>query len=722
MVSYNSYNCLYKFIGSGGENIKKRVFVILIFLTFFLCCNFAFAGNVNETLSNSHDNLLTESNSFKDIQDLVDNADAGSTVYLNGKTYTGNGTQIKLNKSITIDGASQNTNQKSILDGNLSSRIVLISGTYNITLKNIIFQNAKVNGNGHAIYQNTGNLTIQNCEIRNINNTVTGAINGGIIRCGANSNVYLDNVKAYNIYLKSPNYIDGFFMYIGENCKVKINNYEFFNNPLNSTVRASNSCLGAMVYCAGQRCEIEAKNISQYKNKFVTICTIQGSSFYLNANSKLNLSNFNYAENYMHAKSNYIGGICIDMRDNCSFSLNKYTFRKNNISTGKIISGTIFASPLTTLDMCNIEFIDNKFTGVADIVGALYRSDTNVTTNISNVIIKSNKLSSPEVWGFIYLNRYNLLYINNITFTDNYGYSNSRVAGMGIVILSSSNATINKVNYYNNIVNSTNESWGAVYRSSSSNITIKMSNINVYNNTIYAKIHRGMIFSTGRSNFTANLLNISNNKVFDDDFYVEDIYDRNTTNLQGCVMLYGHGTISNCVFKNNYYNAGLGIALQISPYFKEYPITVDNCEFFNNTGGSASKENNRTYFKDHGGAMCVSGGGNGTAIIRNCVFTSNVNSQGGAITPHNNCIIENCRFINNTATKFYGGAISTEDGIDLNNANITIKNCYFEGNAAPIGGAIQAKGNYVLVRLTYPKFRCGMLMVEQFTFTEMMPN
>ena len=51
----------------------------------------------------------------------------------------------------------------------------------------------------------------------------------------------------------------------------------------------------------------------------------------------------------------------------------------------------------------------------------------------------------------------------------------------------------------------------------------------------------------------------------------------------------------------------------------------------------------------------------------------NLNSQGGAITPHNHCIVENCRFINNTATKFYGGAISTEDEIDRSNANITIE-------------------------------------------------
>jgi len=698
MVGYNSYNCIYKFIGSGGENIKKRVFVILIFLTFFLCCNFAFAGDVNETLSNSHGNLLTESNSFKDIQDLVDNADAGGTIFLNGKTYTGNGTQITLNKPITIDGASSaDNNQKSILDGNLSSRILLISGTHNITLKNIIFQNAKVNGNGHAIYQNTGNLTIQNCEFRNINNTVTGAIDGGVIRSGANSNIYLENVKAYNIYLKSPNYIDGFFMYIGANCKVKIINYEFFNNTLNSTARASYSCLGAMVYCAGQRCEIEAENISQYKNKFISSCLIEGTSFYLKSNSKLNLSNFNYTENYIRTTSNSVTGVCVLLLEACQSSINTFNFRKNNISSGKYTSGAIFASKFATVDIKNVEFIDNTFNGKDQLIATLYRTYTNVITNISNVIIKSNNVSSPEVFGFCYFNTGNNININNITFSDNYAYSNSLIYTRGILTSASSNITINNFNYYNNVVNSTNTSYGTVLRIISSNSIINLLNINIYNNTVYAKSHKGIIYSTGKNNFTVNLLNISNNKVFNDDFYVDDPYNINSTNIQGCAMLYGQGTISNCIFKNNYYNAGLGIALQIAPYSREIPITVDNCEFFNNTGGSASKENNRTYFKDHGGAICVSGIGNGSTIIRNCVFTSNVNSQGGAITPHNNCIIENCRFINNTATKFYGGAISTEDGIDLNNANITIKNCYFEGNAAPIGGAIQAKGNYVKI-------------------------
>ena len=56
--------------------------------------------------------------------------------------------------------------------------------------------------------------------------------------------------------------------------------------------------------------------------------------------------------------------------------------------------------------------------------------------------------------------------------------------------------------------------------------------------------------------------------------------------------------------------------------------------------------------------MCVNGRYNGSAIIKNCQFIGNTNSQGGALTPHNHCIVENCTLINNTATKFYGGANS----------------------------------------------------------------
>ena len=57
--------------------------------------------------------------------------------------------------------------------------------------------------------------------------------------------------------------------------------------------------------------------------------------------------------------------------------------------------------------------------------------------------------------------------------------------------------------------------------------------------------------------------------------------------------------------------------------------------------------------------------------------------------------MKDCIFINNTATGF-GGAIST--GYDgTTGQNVKISNSYFEGNAAPIGGAITTHGNDITV-------------------------
>ena len=224
-----------------------------------------------------------------------------------------------------------------------------------------------------------------------------------------------------------------------------------------------------------------------------------------------------------------------------------------------------------------------------------------------------------------------------------------------------------------------------------------LSHVNIFDNVVRAMMQRGFLHSTGFNTFNLSYFNISNNNVFTNVNYTENPFDINTSSYQGAIISYGNGTISNFVISDNYFALGLGLGIQIAPGSFDNPTIIENCSFFNNTCGAAFKDGNRTTYKDHGGAICVSGIGNGSSIIRNCLFVGNINSQGGAITPHNNCIVENCRFINNIATKFYGGAISTEDGFSINNANVTIRYCYFEGNGAPIGGAIQAKGDYVKI-------------------------
>ena len=79
---------------------------------------------------------------FADIQNAIDKASAGDTLFLGGKTFTGSGTQITINKNINIYGGSSTTDTKmATLDGKSLSTIVHIKD--NVIFKNIIFKTQK---------------------------------------------------------------------------------------------------------------------------------------------------------------------------------------------------------------------------------------------------------------------------------------------------------------------------------------------------------------------------------------------------------------------------------------------------------------------------------------------------------------------------------------------------------------------------------------------------
>ena len=146
--------------------------------------------------------------------------------------------------------------------------------------------------------------------------------------------------------------------------------------------------------------------------------------------------------------------------------------------------------------------------------------------------------------------------------------------------------------------------------------------------------------------------------------------------------LYGQGTVDNCTFKNGQGTVGSG--LQILRTGTAGPNVINNCKFINNTAYSSVVQ--------HGAALCIYH----NTVLNNSEFINNsVIGQGGAVTTHQKGTISNCKFINNTATTF-GGAITTgfDEGYD---GGITIDKCYFEGNQAPKGGAVQLIGNNVVI-------------------------
>ena len=158
---------------------------------------------------------------FKDIQDAIDRADSGDTIYLNGgnanNMYTGSGTHITINKPITIIGNSSFENKHVFLYAQVLSRMFYITAN-DVTLINIEFYSGEVEENedphGGAIYWGGSNGIIKNCAFKYNSAISTYELDfrgGAIYYASKTSNQHIENCvfannSAYNggaIYLQS---------------------------------------------------------------------------------------------------------------------------------------------------------------------------------------------------------------------------------------------------------------------------------------------------------------------------------------------------------------------------------------------------------------------------------------------------------------------------------------------------------------------------------------
>ena len=418
------------------------------------------------SLDDSNSDIPEDSDkSFDGIQSLVDSAESGDTILLNG-TYTSSGKAINVNKTLTIDGQGETT-----LDAKQLSGIFIINAN-DFILKDLKFSNA----NDSAVIIKGKNNLINNCdftsngfsEVESIINEVDrgGAIYGNctVTNCKFTGNSAYDGGAIYgnctvtNCKFTGNSAYDGGAIYGNctvTNCIFK-NNYATEGGAIygkctitNSTFDKNSAENGGAIYgkCTITNCKFTKNYVigsggAIYGGGTVTNCTftnnsinsdyfsnkdIRGGAIYIKS-SNSTIVNCIFKENkaigsYFDDGSSDVGfggAIAVESKNcqikNCKFISNiagpkKVTFWSEDENYIQIQGGAIY-STAQNLKVTNCSFKYNKaYNGYG---GAIYSKSSNST--ISNCEFKGNK--AGEEGGAIYW-KVNNKAIKNCNFTNN---------------------------------------------------------------------------------------------------------------------------------------------------------------------------------------------------------------------------------------------------------------------------------------------------------------
>ena len=660
------------------------------------------SGNI--TLSNNilDDNDVIESNNFAYIQNLIDKANSGDTILING-SYYGFGIPIRVTKSLTLIGENNAT-----LDAKNLSKIFYITAD-KVEIKNIHFTNG-YSQNGGAVYFNKTGI-VSNCTFTN--NTANEDGGALYFNCsGTVENCNFTNNKATGDYA-----CGGAVCFLNTGT---VSNCNFVDNKATGDYA-----------CGGAVCFYDEGSVSNCNFTDNTADYAGGAVCFLNGT----VANCNFTGN---TATRYGSGAVYFLDQgtvtNCNFVNNSasthggavYFYGEGNVSncnfTGNTATGDGGAINMGSGSVSNCNFINNTAgkSGGAVCVDEVYNASKIDSTFIDNhannggAIYFNGGISNVTISGLYKGNVAQrgggAIFVRgksmNNNFTADFIANEARAASGGAVFI------------YNHADNNTFEGsfadnyaiyGGAMffYNKANSNVF----NSEFVNNT--AKSCGGAIFfynTTDGNNFTGDFTansalgevdesvgnggaitfkDTSSNSIFACDFI------NNTANLNGGGVNYRQ-TPYNITFNSNFINntspRGGGVN-----FFDTFENVIFNGDF---VGNSALK----------GGAIAVVDG-----IIEGVTFTDNRAEEGGAVYINGTGEVSNCIFTNNTATDEYsgGGAVyigsgNVTDSIFISNratsagslgGAVLIKNsgnvtdCRFEDNFAGFGGAVADEFN-----------------------------
>ena len=575
--------------------VKKIFAVVGSALLFLLIIGASSAADID----------INNDGTFSDVQNGINQARSGDTIYLNNHTFTGSGSEISVaggwfsNKDeITIDGSINPNkggtgNEMSTLDAKSSSRVFNI-GASSITLKNIIITNGKYSGrdaNGAGVYSSGSNLVLENCVISNCEASSSS-------RGDVHSALYSENTVTLS------------------RCTL-VNNKatSTYNTVTNSYVVRTASFDGSMTDCI-----VRDNYVSSIGAMAIGI-TIVGSS-------SNKVSNTKFMNNYATSTNGNAFGAALQVLgtvSNCTFEYNQANSDVNNSHAGALcfrpestvynctfIGNIAYRGAATTFhasgELKDCIFINNTATGFGGAISTRYDGTTGQKVKISNSYFEGN---AAPIGGAI------TTHGNDITVDNSTFISNKAADDGGAVYVVDDGITVLNSNFGNN---SAKNHAGAIYVKGNN---VKIQNATFVNNSAHfagavrvegnyvnvlnATFIGNKAISDGVSKSQAGALGISGNNVNIDSSY----FANNTVEGDaGAIGVKGsHIKVTNSQFYSNHanpFNNDLNTGLGGAIYTMGNNVTYDNAIFRYNTAVNGS-------------ALFV----DGVASLKNIVFYRN---------------------------------------------------------------------------------------------------
>ena len=578
------------------DKMVKKIFAVVgSALLFLLIIGASSAADID----------INNDGTFSDVQNGINQAQSGDTIYLNNHTFTGSGSEISVaggwfsNKDeITIDGSINPNkggtgNEMSTLDAKSSSRVFNI-GASSITLKNIIITNGKYSGrdaNGAGVYSSGSNLVLENCVISNCEASSSS-------RGDVHSALYSENTVTLS------------------RCTL-VNNKatSTYNTVTNSYVVRTASFDGSMTDCI-----VRDNYVSSIGAMAIGI-TIVGSS-------SNKVSNTKFMNNYATSTNGNAFGAALQVLgtvSNCTFEYNQANSDVNNSHAGALcfrpgstvynctfIGNIAYRGAATTFhasgELKDCIFINNTATGFGGAISTGYDGTTGQKVKISNSYFEGN---AAPIGGAI------TTHGNGITVDNSTFISNKAADDGGAVYVVDDGITVLNSNFGNN---SAKNHAGAIYVKGNN---VKIQNATFVNNSAHfagavrvegssvnvlnATFIGNKAISDGVSKSQAGALGISGNNVNIDSSY----FANNTVEGDaGAICVIGsHIKVTNSQFYSNHanpFNNDLNTGLGGAIYTMGNNVTYDNAIFRYNTAVNGS-------------ALFV----DGVASLKNIVFYRN---------------------------------------------------------------------------------------------------